>query len=63
MKTIITKLREYIINLFPSAKYSYCYTDMEYNGIVVFGLCNGCNNSNCPFNCMINDKEVEDVNN
>lgn len=66
LKPIITKLKEYVINLFLRAKYDYCYTDMEYNGIAVFGLCNGCNDSNCPFNYMTNDKaesEVENVSN
>ena len=58
LKPIITKLREYVINLFPRAKYNYCYTDMEYNGIAAFGLCDGCKDSNCSFNCMTNDKDA-----
>ncbi len=65
LKAIITKLKKCVINLFSYTKYNYCYTDMEYNGIAVFGLCNGCNDSNCPFNYMTNDKagsEVEDEN-
>ena len=40
LKPIIAKLRGCVTNLFPRAKYGYCYTDMEYNGIAAFGLCN-----------------------
>ncbi len=57
LKPIITKLREYMIKLFPRMKYEYCYTDMEYKRVAVFGLCNGCNDSNCPFYCNTDDKE------
>jgi hypothetical protein len=32
--------------------------EISKNGIAVFGLCDGCNDSNCPFNCITNVNEV-----
>lgn len=38
---MIKRIKDFIIRLFPSTSYSYCYSEMEHNGYAVFGCCGG----------------------
>lgn len=49
-----------ISNIKKHLEYSSCYDYMEGKGVAIFGMCNGCDDKNCP-NCMtveaVADKE------
>ena len=40
-----------ISNIKKHLEYSSCYDYMEGKGVAIFGMCNGCDDKNCP-NCM-----------
>ena len=37
-----------ISNIKKHLKYSSCYDYMESKGVAIFGMCNGCDDKNCP---------------
>lgn len=47
------KIIEFFRKLFRGNPYSRCYTEQEYIGGAVFGMCNKCDDKDCPYHAEI----------
>lgn len=69
MKNLIFSIKNFISKLFPPACYQMCYTEREYEGYAVFGMCGGvinneqnsiyapCTCVDCPYLVKILEEE------